>query len=87
VDTEIEMQTEEKIEPWCNTTMEMPVRDRPTHPDEVAKPIREAISAVMNEGKIHGCHDCGEERPAVKVDFTLVCPECHSKNITCIEGD
>jgi hypothetical protein len=60
--------------------------DRPTHPDEVAKPIRDAIATVMNEGKVHGCHGCGEERPAVNVNGTLVCPECHSENITCIEG-
>jgi len=31
---------EEKIEPWCNTTMETPIHDRPTLPDEVAEHVR-----------------------------------------------
>jgi hypothetical protein len=85
VDTGIEMETEEKIEPWCNTAMQQPSHDRASVPDEVSKPIRDATSAVMNEGKIHGCIACGEERPAVNFNGALICPECHSDNIACIE--
>lgn len=33
----------------------------------------------------HGCHGCGEERPARIVAGKLTCPECGSENLTCLD--
>lgn len=40
-----------------------------------------------NADKYHGCHDCGEERKPKLLHGKLLCPECDSENIVCIEND
>lgn len=34
----------------------------------------------------HGCHGCGEERPARIVAGKLTCPECGSENLVCLDS-
>lgn len=33
----------------------------------------------------HGCHGCGEERPARIVAGKLTCPECGSEDLVCLD--
>jgi hypothetical protein len=53
--------------------------------DSLSSALREAV--IQNEGKVHGCHDCGEERYPKLAHGTLVCPDCLSENIVCIDTD
>jgi hypothetical protein len=51
--------------------------------DSLSSTLREAV--IQNEGRDHGCHDCGEERYPKLAHGTLVCGNCLSENIVCIE--
>ncbi len=41
--------------------------------------------SILNLDKVHGCHDCGREMYPKRVRNFLVCPDCISENIVCIQ--
>ncbi len=41
--------------------------------------------AIKHQQKIHGCHECGEEVEPIAVNGGLVCPECGSTDLVCLE--